>query len=190
MIGWKKTLGAALLGMMACAQAWAIPTLSVTATPGTAAPGSKISVAVSVADVTDLAGYNFNFGFDSTVLKLTDYSRGLFLGSGADQGYFGVQDGLVYAYGTVTSSLSGMSGAGTLAYFTFETLTAGMSGLNFSDVLFTDSAFNELPVTAVNGSVTVTAATSDVPEPASLMLLAAGGLAAGALRRRRAAMPA
>lgn len=195
MMGWKKTLGAALLSM-ACVQAWAT-TLSVTTTPGSTTPGSTVSVAVNVADVADLAGYQFSLNYNQSVLHFTGYSAGGFLGSGGattDEFYVSDDPGSIsYVIGTIFGDNS-VSGSGTLAYFTFEALGAGVSALTLSDVLLLDSNINDIATTVIGGSVTVeTPPTGDVPEPASWMLMGVGLAAAGALRKRRgavAAMPA
>lgn len=191
MMGWKKTLGAALLSM-ACVQAWAT-TLSVTA-PGTTTPGSTISVAVNVADVAGLAGYQFSLNYNQDVLHFTGYSAGGFLGSGGattDEFYVSDDPGSIsYVIGTIFGDDT-VSGSGALAYFTFETLGAGVSALTLSDVLLLDSNINDIAATVIGASVTVeTPPTGDVPEPASWMLVGAGLAAAGALRKRRTAAPA
>jgi hypothetical protein len=201
MNGWKKYLAATVLAA-GCAHAWAVPTLSTVVSPNPAAPGSMVSVAVRIADITDLYAYNFSLNFDSTLLQATGYTAGEFLG-GPDDAYFGVADldngsGTVsYAYGGVAGPGAGISGSGTLAYFTFETLGVGISGLDFSDVLFLNSSPDgngDIAVGAINGSLAVEAPVTppggDVPEPASWMLVGVGMIAAGALRRRRAGVSA
>jgi len=203
MMGWKNYLGVALLSI-ASAQSWAT-TLTVAPTPASAAPGSTISVAVNVTDVANLAGYGFGFSFNASVLRFTGFTGGAFLGSGGastDQGIIGVDNtaGTIdYAYGTIVSDLSGVSGDGTLGYFTFEALTAGSSALTLSDALLVSSinGADGFPTTiataVVNGAVIVTPAAppgGDVPEPASLALVGIGALAAGALRRRRVGVAA
>ncbi|WP_323143471.1 cohesin domain-containing protein [Massilia phyllosphaerae] len=194
MTSWKKFLAASVLAA-GCAQAWAVPTLTTVVTPAPATPGSTVSVAVNIADIADLYAYNFSLSFNASLLQLTGYSAGAFLG-GPDDAYFGVGDAsagfLSYVYGGVTGPDAGISGSGTLATFTFQTLGSGISGLNFSDVLFVNSSPDgngDIAVTAVNGTLAVqapvTPPTGDVPEPASWMLIGVGLVAAGALRRRR-----
>jgi len=203
-MGWKTTLGVALLSVT-CAQSWAA-TLTVNANPATTAPGSSVSVAVNVTDAADLSGYGFALSYDTSLLRFLGFSGGAFLGSSGesvDQGIidFGGPAGTTgYAYGTIVGSLNGVSGAGALGYFNFEALTAGTSSLTLSDVSLTSSVTGadgfptEIVPVIVNGSVVVQADTpppsGDVPEPASWMLIGVGLVAAGALRKRRVAAPA
>jgi hypothetical protein len=197
-MGWKTTLGAALLSVT-CAQAWAT-TVTVNATPAPVAPGSSVSVAVNVADVANLAGYGFSLTYNASLLHFTGFTGGAFLGSGGantDQGVVDVNDaaGMIgYAYGV--TDVGGVSGAGTLGWFNFEALAAGTSVINLADVLLVSSINDAdgfgltIPTTVTNGSVTVQAPVTpppagDVPEPASWMLMGVGLVAAGTLRRRR-----
>lgn len=190
MMGWKKTLGAALLSM-ACVQAWAT-TLAVTSTPAATTPGSTISVAVTVSDVTDLATYQFSLNYDESLLHFTSFAAGGFLSSGGavtDEFYGFEEPGSVsYVIGTAFDDAS-VSGSGVLAYFTFETLGTGVSALTLSDVLLLNSSIGEIATTVSAGSVAVEAPVTppggEVPEPASWMLVGVGLVAAGALRRRR-----
>jgi hypothetical protein len=201
MNGWKKYLAASVLAA-GCAHAWAVPTLSTEVSPNPVAPGSTVSVAVKIADIADLYAYNFSLNFDAALLQVTGYTAGAFLG-GPDDAYFGVADldnagGTVsYAYGGLFGAGAGISGSGTLAYFTFQTLGVGTAALDFSDVLFLNSSPDgngDIAVNAIGGSLVVQAPVTppggEVPEPASWMLLGAGMIAAGALRRRRAGVSA
>lgn len=203
-MGWKTTLGVALLSIT-CASSWAT-TVAVNATPATVAPGSSVRVAVDVADVANLAGYGFSLTYNASLLHFTGFTGGAFLGSGgapSDQGVTGVDEmaGTIgYAYGLITTELTGVTGSGTLGWFNFEAVSAGTSAISLADVLLVSSNNDAdgfgIPIatSVANGSVTVqapvTPPTGDVPEPASWMLIGAGLVAAGALRRRRVGAPA
>jgi hypothetical protein len=191
MNGWKKYLGAALLSA-ACTQAWAVPTLSITPMPASATPGSTLGVDVTISDIADLYIYQFSLAFDASVLQAGTVSLGNFLeGSGlATLGDPGTVDNaagtISYAFNSLLGPESGVAGSGLLLHIDFNTLAAGSSGLNFSDVLFLDSNGADIAVNAVNGSVTVAAPPSgEVPEPATWMLVGLGAVAAATLRRRR-----
>lgn len=184
---WKKTFCAALLSV-ACVQVWAMPTLSVSPTPATAAPGSMLGVDVMIKDIADLYIYQFSLAFDPTLLRAGTPRLGNFLeGSGVDTlGDAGLVDNtagtISFVFNTLLGPEAGVDGSGLLLHVDFDTLKAGSSALDFSDLLFLDSFGNDIAVSALAGTVTV--ASADVPEPASWMLLGLGGLAAGALRRR------
>jgi len=194
-MGWKKTLGAALLSM-ACVQAWAT-TLSVTSTPGSTTPGSTVSVAVNLADVSDLSTYQFSLNYDQSLLHFSGYTAGGFLSSGGattDEFVSFEDPGSVSFVTGIAFGGASVSGSGTLAYFTFDTLGAGVAALNLSDILLLNTTGGDIAATITGGSVTVETPTApptgDVPEPASWMLIGVGLVAAGALRKRRVAAPA
>ena len=179
MIGWKKFAGAAAL-TLACAHAWAGPTLSFSAPTGA---GDTFGVDVKVADIADLYGYQFSVDFDPALLRLDASTLGDFVTANhydADPGTIDNAAGMLgYAYGSLFSSTAGASGSGALLHLEFTRLMGGTSTLGFSDVAFLDSGLNDIAVTAVPLDV------GAVPEPASLALLAAGGIAALARRRTR-----
>jgi hypothetical protein len=189
MKGLKKYLGVAVLSAC-CAQAWAVPTLTVTSSP-TVAPGSSVGVDVAISDIADLYIYQFSLAFDANVLHVSSYSLGSFLDGAVDTfGDAGTLDNsagtISYVFNTLVGPESGVSGSGSLLHVTFDALAAGASAINFSDLLLLDSSGNDIAATVVNGSVNVeTPPAGDVPEPASWMLVGAGLAAAAALRRRR-----
>lgn len=190
MMGWKKMLGAAAL-TVACAQAWAVPTLSFSA-PAGVLPGTSVGVDVNIADISDLYSYQFSVDFDPALLEATDVSQGDFLANaGATFGDTGSVNNAVgrilFVFNTLLGPQAGASGSGNLLHITFNTLGSGVSDLVFSDVQFLDSTQNDaggnlIPVDVRNGTLAVGAA--EVPEPGSWLLVGVGALAAAALRRR------
>jgi hypothetical protein len=186
MIGWKKIAGAAAL-TLACAQAWAVPTLTFSTPSTPAAVGSTVNVDVRIAGISDLAGYQFGVNFDNTLLHLNGVSTGSFL-NGGDTTSFGSYDAdptdgtLDYVFDARQGA--GASGGGVLATLSFDTLTAGIAALSFLNVEFLDSNLNDIAVVATPGGLQIGAPASDVPEPASLALF---GIGAAALLRRRGA---
>ncbi|MDQ1829205.1 cohesin domain-containing protein [Massilia scottii] len=176
----KKCLAAMLLA--ASTQAFALPTLSLSASPATV--GSTVDLAVKISDVADLYGYQFTLTFDSALLKANSVTEGAFLGT-AGPTFSGVSaidnaTGLIsFVFNTRLGAGAGAFGSGDLAHISFDALAAGSAALTFSDVLFLDSNQNEIVVMADNGSVQV------VPEPATYMMMGVGLLALGAMRRRQ-----
>jgi hypothetical protein len=186
MIGWKKIAGAAAL-TLACAQAWAVPTLTFSTPSTPAAVGSTVNVDVRIAGISDLVGYQFGVSFNNTLLHLNGVSAGSFL-NGGDMTSFGSYDAdptdgtLDYVFDATPGA--GVSGDGVLATLSFDTLGAGISALSFLNVEFLDSSLNDIAVVATPGALQIGAPASDVPEPASLALF---GIGAAALLRRRSA---
>lgn len=181
----KQTLVAGLLA--ACSHAWAAPTLSIVTTPNPSQVGSVVDVDVRIADAADLYGYNFSLNFDASLFRAIGVSEGAFLGSAGatDFGYVGIDNAagnVSYVYGFLFGPEPGATGSGSLARIQFEAIGIGRGAFSFSDLLFLDSASNELAVTVDAG------AQADVPEPASYALFGIGLFGAAALRRRKLAM--
>ena len=186
MNGWKKYLGAALLSA-ASFQAYAA-TLTPVATPNPATVGQVIELDVQVSDVTDLYTYQFSLAFDPTVLQVSSVVLGdIFRGfpTGPVTGYLDNAAGTLsyVANSLVGASLPGISGAGSLATITFQTIGAGTSALTFSDVLLLDSGEGDIATTIAAGSIQVSA----VPEPSTYLMLGVGLVGVAALRRRQVA---
>jgi hypothetical protein len=186
MSGWKKYLGAALLGAMSL-QAYAA-TLSTSASPNPATVGQTIELDVLLSDVVDLYTYQFSISFDPSVLQVTGVSLGNFLEAGGDTiGAPGTVDNVAgtvtYFYNTLYSPVPGVTGAGTLGHLTFSAVGAGTSALALSDVILLNSGVEDIGYTVAAGPITVSA----VPEPATYLMFGAGLIGVAALRRRQLA---
>ena len=181
----KNLLAAALLGM--CAQAYAVPILSVEAAPNPVAAGSNVDLDLMINDINDLYTYQFTVNFDANLFQATGVTEGAFLGTaGPTFGDTGMIDNtagtISFVFNTLLGPVPGASGSGSLARITFAALRPGSSVLVFSDLLFLDSAAADIAVDAVTGTLQA------VPEPATFLLFGAGLVAVGAMRRRQVAV--
>jgi hypothetical protein len=175
----KKILVAGLLA--ASSHAWAAPTLSIVTTPNPSQVGSVVDVDVRISDAIDLYSYNFSLNFDASLFRAIGVSEGAFLGAGgatySDGGTIG-SGTISYIFNTLLGPEPGVSGSGSLAHIQLEAIGIGSGAFSFTDLMFVDSALNELAVTAD------ASAQADVPEPASYALFGIGLFGAAALRRR------
>jgi hypothetical protein len=186
---WKHFIAAVLLG--ASTQAWAAPILSINTGPA-AQVGTTVTYNVEIADIADLAGYQFSLVYDARYLRALDVTEGGFLAtagtttSGVDA--VGNEPGLIsFIYGSLFGSGPGASGSGLLASIRFEAIGVGSSALSFltADTLFL-STTNDIAVIEQSGISNIIGpdVPVDVPEPASILLFGAGLAGAAALRRR------
>jgi hypothetical protein len=173
----------------ACAALLALPAtadtavLGATGSPDPALVGAPLNVAVSIDGIADLYAWQFSLLFDPAVLQVSSVSAGSFL-SAAGPTFFvpGSIDNTLGRIGfvieTIQGASPGVSGSGTLAQVSFDVVGAGTSALNFSNVVFLDSALQDISVLVQAGTVTA------VPEPASMLLMALGVAGLLAARRR------
>jgi hypothetical protein len=178
-----------LVGSLASAQA----VISIDPTTQTTSTGSIVTVDVAISNVSDLYGYQFDLGFNSSVLQAVSSSEGPFLAGGGSTFFIsGTNDnlaGTVFATAdTLLAPISGVNGSGELAIFTFDAIGAGTSTFTIQNETLLNSGLNVISDLSKTGLVTVKAPTVAAPEidPASTMAaltLLLGGLAV--LRGRR-----
>jgi Cohesin domain len=180
----------ALAGSVANAQA----VISIDPTTQTTTTGSIVSVDVVISNVSDLYGLEFDLNFNPSVLQAVSSTEGSFLTNGGDTFFIpGVNDNLAgTVFGTadtLLTAVSGVSGSGELAVFTFDAIGPGTSTFTIQNETLLNSGINFIPDLTSAGSVTVTARTVAAPEidPASTVAavtLLLGGLTVLRSRRR------
>jgi hypothetical protein len=170
--------------------AQAIPSVSLAPAAGPIGIGDEFTVRVAVTDVVDLYAYQIDFGFDPALLRFLGVTEGTFL---SDLGPTNFIDGTVdnnagsvsYVADSMTGAVSGRSGSGYLLDFRLLATGSGLTTLRLPDFLFLNSAFDELALAA--SPIDILIGPAAVPLPGTLLLLAAGLLAAGATNGGRAA---
>ncbi len=120
------------------------------------AVGGTLSVNIKITNGTGVAGYDVTVGFDTSALQYVEIKNANYLPTGAFAAPPRVSGNRVTLAAT---SLSGAAAAtsGTLATLTFRVVTAKASTIELVEVILSDSAANELPLTKRNGEVVVAA---------------------------------
>jgi adhesin HecA-like repeat protein len=140
--------------------------------------GQVFELDVNIAGVSDLYAYQFDLGFDPTILQATSMAEGSFLSAGGTTLFFaGDVDNTGGTITTTADSLetaiSGVPGDGTLVAFLFEAIASGTSSITLSNPFLLDSNLTGIQADLTNGSVNVSA----TPEPSTLLLLFSAALA-------------
>jgi hypothetical protein len=117
--------------------------------------GEVFTVTVEITETTDLGAFNFELGYDSTIVQVDGVSLGDTLES---MGF--TPDGPLYDTGKMTYGAhllhgSGFDGAGTLAAIRLEALREGSSVLDLEKVKVANTGGITQTVTVQDGSVEV-----------------------------------
>ncbi len=163
-------------GMAACA-APSYGSTVISAGTQTVNAGQTFNLNVSISGVTDLYSWQFDLSFDHTLLTANSITEGPFLKSlGGTTNY--VPGTINNSTGKISNTAdtltgpagTGVSGAGVLAIVNFTAgAITGISTIALSNIFLSDSNFNPIVNTPMNGSVTIVAA----PEPHTLALFSA-----------------
>ena len=186
---WQSLGTVAFAGLTLFASSGEAGAITIAVTPSSlATSASTFSVSVAVDGVSDLYAYQFDVGFDPTLLAAVSESEGGFLPSGGATVFLpGMIDNvggtIAFTAGTLLSAVAGVSGSGMLAVLNFHALAAGTSTINVFNAQLLDSNLNGLSFTTSSSEVTTSPA-AGLPEPASLALLGLGVSALWAGRRR------
>ena len=129
-------------------------TVAVSPPSITAGVGQEFSVDINISSVSDLYGWEFYFGWNSSLLSFVSVNEGSFLNSSGNTyfSYFLNTTGEhVVVDCTLEGEISGVSGDGTLATVMFNTTNVGECPLNLYNVDLRDDSDTEIPCQAVSG---------------------------------------
>jgi len=160
-------------------------TISLQPNAPTVTVGQTFTLSVDITGATDLYGYQFDLGFDPTILKAVSVSEGAFLGTGGPTIFLpGTIDnvgGSITANADILNgAVSGVNGDGDLLDVTFQALAGGSSDVQIFNLFALNSFGQGLTVTTEGSLVTVL-----TPEPGTGLLLTAAVLGLFAFLRLR-----
>lgn len=149
--------------------------------------GDTASLTVQITGATDLYGYQFDIGFDPSILAANAVSEGAFLASGGSTTFLpgfidNVAGTITFIADTLNGAATGVNGNGILVDLGFTAIGAGSSAVNIFNVIALNSFGEGLTVTTAGAAVNV--ANAAVPEP-SMMALLISAMALGFLASRR-----
>jgi hypothetical protein len=108
----------------------------------TAVLGQSVTVNVTVSDVANLYGFEFEIRCDPTILKILNVTEGDFLKKGGETFFWpeiNETEGYVYVLSTLFRVTKGVDGDGTLVTITFETIGEGTTTVSFYVTKLSDS---------------------------------------------------
>ncbi len=152
-------------------------TLAVLPTTLTEKAGQTFTLSIDITGAVDLYAYQFDLGFDPTVLAAVSVSEGSFLPAGGSTIFLpGTIDnvgGSITANADILNgAVSGVTGSGDLLDVTFRALASGSSKVQIFNLIALDSFGLGQTETTVASTVQV----SPAPEPPTGLLLLAVAL--------------
>jgi len=129
--------------------------------------GTAFSVNVSVANVTDLGGWEFKLYFGNNEISVMSAAEGPFLQQSGPTIFFEVDitnnynatHGRIWLTCAHLGHVPGVNGSGTLATIGFHASGSGNTTLSLVDTVLADSQANTITHTTNNGTVRVTKTT-------------------------------
>jgi len=125
--------------------------------------GQTFTINISVANVTDLWGWEFELFYSSTDLNGTDAKEGPFLKTAGETFFWVVNltdnynatHGYIYAFCILTHVIPGADGTGVIANVTFKSKTHGSSILDLTGTKLKSSAGDYISHGTYDGTVIV-----------------------------------
>jgi len=113
----------------------------------------NFTIGIAITGVVDLYGWEFQLGWNTSLLAILDVSEGQFLKAGGTT-YFASNvntAGNLIVDCTLTGNVPGVNGDGTLATLTFNVSDVGECSLDLHDVKLVDSSDNSIPCQTTGG---------------------------------------
>jgi hypothetical protein len=118
------------------------------------AVGQNFTININISNVTDLYGWEFKLGWNTTILNVIEVHEGPFLKNVADTFFtYKVNStaGYIIADCTLLGIVPGASGGGTLATIEFHVESKGDSVLDLFDTILINSNEQTIPHSAIDG---------------------------------------
>ncbi|MBC8231570.1 T9SS type A sorting domain-containing protein [bacterium] len=140
-------------------------TIQVVPETQTIGPSKSFEVQINVRDIrTEIAdaffAFQFDLSFDPNIVRVKNIEEGNFLSKDGSNTFWGepeidsLKGRIKNVMGTILGK-KGVSGEGSLAIITFETLNDGISPLNLENVLLTDVKSESLLALVKSGTIKV-----------------------------------
>jgi hypothetical protein len=129
-------------------------TLSVYPASITASQGQNGTISITISNVLDLYGWEFRLNWTTTLLDAVNVVEGPFLKAGGSTFFtfkVNATAGLMVVDCTLSGSVPGVNGTGTLATIMFYAKNVGQSPLNLYDVILVNSSEQLIPSQATGG---------------------------------------
>jgi hypothetical protein len=152
LIGLEKPIGVSSAILQAA-------TVSVSPSSVTVPVDQNFTINVTVSGVSDLYGWEFQLGWNSTFLDAVDVSEGPFLKTGGPTFFtytVNATGGYMIVDCTLWGNIPGVSGDGTLATITFYAKSVGECPLDLRDVALLNSLEQSITCQAVSGYAYIT----------------------------------
>lgn len=152
---------------------------------GTPTVGSKISIDVFLAPVTDLYSWQADIQYSPSTLSFASLQEGSFLSNFGPSffipGSIDAKNGVIAdTAGTLLGNTNGPSGGGLLFTISFNVKSSGPAVIIVNNGILLDSSFNTTPAIPSSLNFTIVpivggTGPSSSPEPGSLAFVVAGG---------------